>query len=135
MLLKTPDIYKAAIDEASIELQKKADEQRAIQERINSRKEAEARNLAELENMVRPKLAEAEWHRPFRVSMNFGFYVLSLKLSADAECRYESPDKADVTARVGELVNFANTYLSLKVDNRSIILTGNQVRGADWKRL
>lgn len=67
--------------------------------------------------------------------MNFGFYVLSLKLSVDAECRYESPNKADVTARVEELVNFANTYLSLKVENRSVILTGNQVRVADWKEI
>ena len=134
-LPKTPEVYKTAFKEASIELQKKADEQRAIQERINARKEVEARDLAELEDMVRPKLIEAEWHRPFRVSMNFGFYVLSLKLSVDVECRYESPNKADIVARVDELVNFSNTYLSLKVDNRSVILIGNQVRVADWKRL
>ena len=36
---------------------------------------------------------------------------------------------------VGELVNFANTYLSLKVENRRVILTGDQVRVANWKQL
>ncbi|MBD5318280.1 MAG: hypothetical protein HDS09_03330 [Bacteroides sp.] len=100
-LQKTPEVYKTAIEEASIELQKKADEQRTIQERINIRKEAEARDLAELEDMVKPKLIEFEWHRPFRVSMNFGYYVLSLKLPVDVECRYESPNKADIISRVG----------------------------------
>lgn len=134
-LQKTPDIYKTTIKEASVELQKKADEQLAVQERIKANRDAEERDLAELEDMVMPKLIEAEWHRPFRVGMNFGFYVLSLKLSVDAECRYESPNKADVTARVGELVHFANSYLSLKVENRKVILTGNQVRVADWKEI
>ena len=134
-LRQTPMVFNEAVKAASIELQKKAEKQREIDNRIKAEKAVEARLLVELEAKVEPLLLNTGWHGKYRVSMNFNNYVLSLQLTSYDECRYESITQTDVISKVAELVNFAKTYLSLKNIGGIPILQGNQVRIADWKEI
>lgn len=134
-LLQTPKAFNEAVKAASIELQKKADKQREIDNRIKAEKEAEARLLIEFASKVEPRLTDADWTGKYRVSMNFNNYVLSLQLTSYDECRYESITQSDVISKIGELVNFANAYRSLKIAGGIPILHGNQVKTADWKEI
>lgn len=134
-LLQTPKAFNEAVKAASIELQKKAEKQREIDNRIKAEKEAEARLSVEFAAKVEPLLLNAGWHGKYRVSMNFNNYVLSLQLTSYDECRYESITQSDVISKIGELVNFANAYRSLKIAGGTPILHGNQVRTADWKEI
>lgn len=132
-LLKTPTVYHDALKAASIELQKKAEKQREIDNRIKAEKEEEARLLAEFAAKVEPLLTDAGWTGKYRVSMKFNNYVLSLRLTSYDECRYESITQSDVVSKIGELVNFANAYKFLKIAGGTPIVHGDQVRTADWK--
>lgn len=134
-LLKTPDVYNKALKAASIELQQQAEKQREIDNRIKTQKEEETRMLAEFSAKVEPHLIESGWSGKYRVSMNFNNFVLSLQLTSYDECRYESITQSDVISKIGELVNFANAYRSLKIAGGIPILHGNQVKSADWKEI
>lgn len=134
-LLQTPMEFKKAVKAASIELQKKAEKQREMDNRIKAEKEAEARLLIEFASKVEPLLINAGWHGKYRVSMNFNNYVLSLQLTSYDECRYESITQSDVISKIGELVRFANAYRSLKIAGGIPVLHGNEVKSADWKEL
>lgn len=141
-LLKTPKVYKTALTNAPIALQQEAEKrheeerQHEAEELIKKqRKEEEARKLAEFASQVESALIQAGWSRKYRVSMNFNNYVLSLQLTSYDECRYESITQSDVISKIGELVNFANAYRSLKIAGGTPILHGNQVRTADWKEI
>lgn len=134
-LIKTPEIFNEAVKEASIELQKEAEKQREMNNRIKAEKEAEVRLLSELAAKVEPLLISAGWSGKYRVSMNFNNYVLSLRLTSYDECRYESITQSDVISKISELVNFANAYRSLKIAVGIPILHGNQVKSADWKEI
>lgn len=134
-LLQTPKAVNEAVKAASIELQKKAEKQREIDDRIKAEKEEQERMLADFASKVEPYLIDAGWSGKYRVSMNFGNYVLSLQLASYDECRYESITQTDVISKIGELVNFANAYRSLKIAGGIPILHGNQVRTADWKEI
>lgn len=134
-LLQTPKAVNEAVKAASIELQNNAEKQREIDNRIKAEKEAEARLSVEFAAKVEPLLLNAGWHGKYRVSMNFNNYVLSLPLTSYDECRYESITQSDVISKIGELVNFANAYRSLKIAGGTPILHGNQVRTADWKEI
>lgn len=131
-LAKTPEIFREAIRTASIELQQKAEKQREIDNRLKARNEERERMLADFTAQIESALAEAGWNGKYSVSMNFDNFVLSLRLSSFDECRYESPIQSDIIAKIGELVNFANAYRSLKIAGGTPILHGNQVRTATW---
>lgn len=134
-ILQTPEVYNEAVKAASIELQKKAEKQREIDNRIKAEKEEEAQLLAEFAAKVEPLLTDAGWSDKYRVSMNFSNYVLSLQLTSYDECRYESITQSDVFSKIGELVDFANAYRSLKIAGGTPILHGNQVRTSEWKSI
>lgn len=134
-ILQTPEVYNEAVKAASIELQKKAEKQREIDNRIKAEKEEQERILADFAAKVEPLLIDAGWFGRYRVSMNFNNYVLSLRLSSYEECCYESITQSDVISKIGELVNFANAYRSLKIAGGTPILHGNQVRTSEWKSI
>ena len=145
-LQKTPKVYKTALTHAPIELQQEAEKrreeerqeeekQREIDNKIKAKKEAEECKLAEFTAKVEPYIIENGWNGEYRVSMNFGKYVLSLRLTDYDECRYGGDSQSEVVSKVAELVNFAKTYLSLKNTGGIPILHGNQVRTADWKEI
>lgn len=134
-LLQTPKVFNEAVKAASIELQKKAEKQREIDNRIKAEKEEQERMLADFASKVEPYLIDAGWSGKYRVSMNFKNYVLSLQLTSYDECRYESITQSDVISKIGELANFANAYRSLKIAGGIPILHENQVRTADWKEI
>lgn len=134
-LRQTPMVFNEAVKAASIELQKKAEKQREIDNRIKAEKEEEARLLADFAAKVEPLLTEAGWTGKYQVSMNFNNYVLSLQLTLHDECRYESITQSDVISKISELVNFANAYRSLKIAGGTPVLHDNQVKSADWKEI
>lgn len=145
-LLKTPEVYKTALVNAPIELQQEAEhlreeerqeeeKQREIDNKIKAKKEAEERKLAEFTAKVEPHLIEDGWYGEYRVSVNFGKYVLSLRLTDYDECRYGGDSQSEVISKIGELVNFANAYRSLKIAGGTPILHGNQVRTSEWKSI
>lgn len=145
-LVKTPEVYKTALTNAPIELQQEAEKrheeerqeeekQREIDNKVKAKKEEEERKLSEFTAKVEPYLIENGWNGEYRVSMNFGKYLLSLRLTDYDECRYGGDSQSEVVSKVAELVNFAKTYLSLKNTGGIPILHGNQVRTAEWKEV
>lgn len=145
-LLKTPEVYQTTLKNAPIELQQEAEKrheeekqeeakQREIDNKIKAKKEAEERKLAKFTAKVEPFLIENGWNGEYRVSMNFGKYVLSLRLTDYDECRYGGDSQSEVVSKVSELINFAKTYLTLKDTGGTPILHGNQVRTAVWKEI
>lgn len=134
-LLQTPKAVNEAVKAASIELQKIAEKQRVIDNRVKAEKEEQERMLAEFAAKVEPLLLNAGWYGKYRVSMKFNNYVLSLRLTSYDECRYESITQSDVVSKIGELVNFANAFRFLKIAGGTPVLHDNQVRTADWKEI
>lgn len=134
-LLKTQEIYNDAIKAASIELQQEAEKQREIDNRKMEQKAEKERLLAEFAEKVEQELHVTGWSGKYRVSMNFNNYVLSLWLTSYDECSYESATQSDVISKIGELVNFANAYKTLKIAGGIPVIHGNQVRTADWKTI
>lgn len=134
-LLMTSEVVNSAIRAASIEIQQKAERQHEINQKIAAQKEATQKELDIFALEVKPILAEAGWNRKFRVSKNFDNYVLSLQLTVDTECRYESKVQSDVISKIDLLVNYAKAYLTLKIAGGQPILSGNQVRVATWSEV
>lgn len=138
-LLKTAEVYTVTVKEASAELgQKSADkESTRVSRRIE--KEKEKQLLAEYANQVEPVLIEAGWNGKYRLriySRESGNIIeLALKLPDNCECYYMCASLSEIIPKIGEMVNFANSYLKFNKAEGEFVKLNRFVRMNDWKDL
>lgn len=119
---RTPDVFKETNKNVTIELQKKAEKQREIENNNRERKMEEERLLAEFASQVKSALMVAGWSGKYRIGRTYAFFLLSLQLTPFDECRYMGTTQDDVISKIDGLVSIANLYKSLKIDGNCHIL-------------